>query len=409
MPKQVPDEATLKGRIATRLSRLAQLMPRIDDDPPGRRLASWPRRIDQLADDLLLLRPLDPLAALRGLGLLGDTMVELNNSYEESSGLEVILAKQEALWELYPSFQAALAQGDALGLADRVFALVTEGNLLDDDIPQSLLDALGREGRKTVALRLASYKRTKAGVSWIYTGFVTKILLAEPDVEDTLGLITQLGLEEKVSATMVVERLLSQGVAGPEFLTWVRRLLHKAVHERDNTDSLIRHCVEACEARGQPDVAQIIRREAFPILFDVGLLRDWLDRLPLLQRQPEEARALREVAKLECRSSAMLFLLEWPDVNAAVQLVMQHHDEMVGQSCATFNKAARLIEATAPKAAMLLYRRGALCEYSTGVALVDEEPYLDRCAALWARYWDGSYESHAKFMDRLAYKRNPWR
>ncbi len=46
---------------------------------------------------------------------------------------------------------------------------------------------------------------------------------------------------------------------------------------------------------------------------------------------------------------------------------------------------------------MLLYRRGAFCVFSTGIRLLDWKPRIDRCAALWARYPDGAYDSHAEF------------
>ena len=121
-------------------------------------------------------------------------------------------------------------------------------------------------------------------------------------------------------------------------------------------------------------MAQAIRRDALPVVLDVDMQREWLERLPELQRELEEARALREVAGLEDKAAALLFLLAWPDLEAAERLVMEHHDAMVGQSCGTFNEAARRLEATAPRAAMLLYRRAAFCVFSTGPGLIDRKP-----------------------------------
>ena len=107
-------------------------------------------------------------------------------------------------------------------------------------------------------------------------------------------------------------------------------------------------------------------------------LREWLDRLPEPQRELEEARALRDVAGLEDKAGALLFLLGWPHPQVAARLVMEHHDAMVGQSCTTFNTAAMLLEDSAPLAAMLLYRRGAFCRFSTGLGLLDSKPQIAR-------------------------------
>ena len=88
-------------------------------------------------------------------------------------------------------------------------------------------------------------------------------------------------------------------------------------------------------------MAQTIRRDALPVVLDDDLLRNWLGRLPEPQRQAEEARALHEVTGLDDRAAALLFLLAWPDLVAAERLVMEHHDAIAGQSCGTFNDAAR--------------------------------------------------------------------
>ena len=156
-----------------------------------------------------------------------------------------------------------------------------------------------------------------------------------------------------------------------------------------------------CEAQGLADLAQEIRRASFEILLDMEQLRDWLQRLPAKRQAREKTRALRHVAAHPDRFRALLVLLEWPDLEAAVRLVMEHHDEMDRQSCTTFNKVARQLEDTAPGAAMLLYRRGAFCQFSVLTDWADSGPRLARCAELWDRHPDSVYESHAEFMDQL--------
>ena len=131
-------------------------------------------------------------------------------------------------------------------------------------------------------------------------------------------------------------------------------------------------------------------------------LRDWLDHVPAGRRAAEQASAMHQVACHGRRLDALLFLLEWPDLQAAARLAVEHHDAMAGENCAFFNRAARLLEDTSPLAAMLLYRRGAFCRFGTGIGLFDHAPQIDRCAELWARHPDARFESHARFLERLA-------
>ncbi len=406
MPRSASSKAALEARISKQLARLVRLVPVDDwnDEAPDLQLSSWPGWIDQLVADLVLLRPLDPLAALRGLAALNRVVGSLDGDFQD---IDEILDRQRDILPLFAAFRAELGNGDPQGVADLVVTLVTEDDLLDegDEIPKPLLDALGQEGRVAVTLRLADLRRSGFRPTVDLAWWMTEILLAEPKLEDALELITRLDLEEQVSATSVVRCFLEGRVVGPGFLDWVRRLLREPVGDMEDTLPVLMECVELCDAMSQPEMAQTIRREALPVVLDVAMLREWLDRLPELQRELDEARALREVAGVADKAAALLFLLKWPDLEAAERLVMEHHDEMVGQSCGTFNDAARLLEATAPRAAMLLYRRGAFCLFSTGVGLIDWKPRIDRCAALWARYPDTRYDSHAGFMDRLAQER----
>ena len=272
-------EPDLKERIAKQMARLARLVPadENDDETTNPRLGSWPGWIDRLAGDLALLRPLDPLAALRGLSALDDMIGELDGRFD---GIDAILASQKVMVAAYPSFQVALVDGGAPGLAERVITLVTENGLLDDEdpVPRQLLDALGREGRETVALRLAGWDRMASWTCWDRPRRVAEILLAEPDLEDMLTLIARLDLGEVVSASMVIERLLAEGVPSRELLAWVRRALHEPVLDRTETDLLVERCATRCEADGQPDLARQIRWEVFLVMHLAGA--DQVDRAP---------------------------------------------------------------------------------------------------------------------------------
>ncbi len=316
MPDQVSSKAVLQARIAKQLERIARLVPSEEDGDDcqcriaGTGLATRPGWIGKLVADLVLLRSLDPLAALRSLRALDDRLIEVRIW---ASDPEHILDNPDERRQLYLSCQAQLASGDAGGMPDRIVALVTGDRLLDDRdrIPRPLLDALGREGRTKAALHMADLARADPCMSGIWGRRMTEILLGEPKVEDALRLIAQLRLQDQASATLVVERLLVEKAVVPEFLAWVRKVLREPAWEGDGTDLLIRDCVRLCDAEERQDIAQSIRREASPVLRDLALLNEWLDRLPSSQRKLEKARAMREIAQLEHASAAMRLLLGW--------------------------------------------------------------------------------------------------
>ncbi len=428
MPRHPPGETTLKARIARQLARLARLMPddgRVTANP---RLASWPGWMDRLIDDLVQLSSHDPLEALRGLRSLDDR-VGTARSYEEGTEAEVeaILDRQDQACGRYHDFCLALLQTDPETLVERVFVLATEPGLLgcDEAFPQPLLDALGRGGREAVVRRLIeahdAESRTLPRDSWDWNPnwSVTELLLADPDVGHVLATIDRPGLRERVRPALVVRFLLRHRAFGAEFMAWMRRTIADITivesdlgfvdDEEEARLRVDREAVAVCEAQGLADLAQEIRHAGFEILLDTAQLRDWLERLPATRRVQEEAGALRHIAAYPDRARALLALLGWPDLEAAARLVIRHHDEMDGQSCRTFNKAARLLEPTAPRAAMLLYRRAAFNQFSVGMGLADGGPQLARCEGLWARHPDDSCESHAGFMSRLEHERDSWR
>ena len=428
MPRHPPSEATLKASIATQLARLARLVPddgRVTANP---HLASWPGWMDRLVDDLVQLSSHDPLEALRGLRSLDDR-VGMARSYEEATEaqVEAILDRQDRASGRYHDFCLALVQADPNTLVEQVFVLATEPGLLgcDEVFPQPLLDALGRGGREAVVRRLIEAHDTESRMSprdswgWNLNWSVTELLLADPDVGHVLATIDRLGLRARVRPAPVVRFLLRHRAFGEEFMIWMRRAIADITivendlgfvdDEEEARLRVDREAVAVCEAQGLADLAQEIRHTTFEILLDTAQLRDWLEHLPTTHRVQEEARALRHIAACPDRARALLALLEWPDLEAAARLVMRNHHAMDRQSCLTLNRAARLLEPAAPRAAMLLYRRAAFCQFSIGMGLADAGPQLARCAELWARHPDDSCESHAGFMGRLERERDSWR
>ena len=418
MPRHTSDEIVLKTRIAEQLARLAKLAPDLGS-LANPRVASWPGWIDQLASDLVLLSPLDPMEALRSLRTLDHRVTMLDSCHEGlAEEIEPTLDSQERARALQPDFHLALAQADRDTLVNRVFILLTEPGLLDQDdgFPQPLLEALGCNGRDSVVSRLVKAgdpaERKSSGLdrSCDWSWSVTELLLADPDVDHVLGEIERLGLIDQVCPASVVRFLLRHKAFDRDFMAWMRRAIsavrvpRNGEQEEEGEEGLWRpdrEGIAVCESEGLVGLAQEIRHASFEILLDVAQLHDWLERLPESRRPREKARALRHVCADPRRSQALLFLLGWPDLEAAARLVMEHHDEMNGQSCTTFNEAARQLEESAPVAAMLLYRRSAFNQFSDPMAWCDSRPQLDKCARLWALHPDSACISHEAFLGQL--------
>ncbi|MGI4797283.1 MAG: DUF6880 family protein [Janthinobacterium lividum] len=401
-----PDAIRLKARVKRQLDRLAKHVPDPDDEEVREEdlcLPSWPVWIDALVDDLTLLRSLDPWAALRELKRLCETIGGL-----DGMGLDVdnLFEKQDALKALSPSFQLALADGDPDDLAARVLLLVTTDEFLDFDLPLSvaLLRRLDRARRESLAVQLSRTTRDPGEPGPYLDGRAGEVLLAEPDIGDTFEALDRLGLRDRMPPELVLQRMLEEAERHAELLGWVRRFLAGYLNypgEEDSGRRLDRELAAACASRGHPELAQEIRRAGFYGLLDIDDARAWLERLPPAKRKAGKAEILRHVAADERRTHALLFLAAWPDLEAAARLVREHHEAMDEASCLSFSQVARRLEPIDPVAALLLFRRGAFCEFGSVVTMFDERADIRRCEALWIRHPADSIESHAAFVERL--------
>lgn len=400
------DAVRLKARIKRQLDHLARHVPDEDDERIRKEdvcLPSWPAWIDALVDDLTLLRLLDPWAALRGLKRLCETIGGL-----DGMGLDVdnLLERQDAVEALSPFFQLALADGGPDDLAARVLLLVTTDEFLSFDLPLSveLLRKLDRASREAMAVQLSQTRR-KADAPGPYLDWrAGEILLAEPDIGDTFEALDRLGQRDRMAPELVLQRMLEETEPHAELLGWVRRFLAEYVTypgEEDPGRRLDRELAAACDSRGHPELAQEIRRAGFHGLLDIDDARAWLERLPPAERKPGQAEALRLVAADERRTHALLFLAAWPDLEAAARLVREHHEAMDEASCLAFSQVARQLEPVDPVAALLLFRRGAFCEFGPVVTMFDERADIRRCEALWICYPADGIESHTAFVERL--------
>jgi uncharacterized Zn finger protein len=101
---------------------------------------------------------------------------------------------------------------------------------------------------------------------------------------------------------------------------------------------------------------------------------------------------------------ALAFLLDWPNLAAAAELVGARLGELDGGDYGTLNRATAALAGRYPQAATLLFRRMAdyILRRAAASQYQNAAGYVRECAALSSRLGaDAEVESHAAFMQRL--------
>ena len=209
-------------------------------------------------------------------------------------------------------------------------------------------------------------------------GLIALEEMKHPNSQDTIG---------------VAARLLEAGRA-KEALEWIRREKTgrlKYLATSDLADDLMpqdasapqRTSLEAkiLEALGEKESAQSLRWSAFEASLDPGTLREYVAALPdfeefaMLDRAFAHALASRHIYR------ALAFLMEWPRLDLAAKLVVEHRGEWDGSQYYMLPPMADTLQYDHPLAASVLYR-----------ALLDD---------ILARARSKAYTHAAKYLKKL--------
>ncbi|MFY8149316.1 MAG: DUF6880 family protein [Prochlorococcaceae cyanobacterium] len=221
------------------------------------------------------------------------------------------------------------------------------------------------------------------------------------DVDAFAGSFSPEDLRRPSVAAAVAERLMAAGRA------------EEALAVLDGVDQeglarlgamVRRPRIEALEALGRREEAQQQRWQGFLEDLDAGLLREYLRRLADFEDVEAEEQALDRALGHGNPRAALAFLLAWPDLRRAAELVLRQPDAWDGENFALYGKAAEQLEASHPLAATVLLR--ALITF----ALEESRPkryryaagHLRHCAALAPRieHWH-HLPTHQAFEDDL--------
>ena len=114
--------------------------------------------------------------------------------------------------------------------------------------------------------------------------------------------------------------------------------------------------IDTLDALGQADEAQSARWAKFERELDADYLRAHLKRLPDFDDEEAENRALDHVRHHEDFHQALNFLMDWPALGLAADLVLARHKELDGDQYWLLTPSAEALEQHSPLAATLILR-----------------------------------------------------
>jgi hypothetical protein len=162
--------------------------------------------------------------------------------------------------------------------------------------------------------------------------------------------------------------------------------------------------VEVLEALGRGGEAQEYRWTCFEQSLSVNHLRPYLKRLPDFDDIEAEERAMVHVLQYPSIHQALSFLINWPALDRAAELVLHRARGLDGDHYHLLTPAADALEGKHPLAATLLRR--ALIDFALEEARSSRYRHAARhlleCQSLAGSIEDyGPFETHEAYRDRL--------
>jgi len=355
----------------------------------SRAFVDW-RGVRALADDLDIQRRAiveivtraDPTEALDLLWRFMALAPSVFERCDDSNGA-VIGVFREACGDMGEI--ASKAKPDTTTLADRVFeALVVNDYGQFDELIRVLAPALGRAGLEHLKHRMidlsnrptakpAEEDRVKIG--WSSSGpiyademaersRVSAVRLALSEIADALGdvdaFIAQYDEDaRKVPkiAAQIARRLLSAGRAEEAWQTIAATEQRRRGSGWDWPDFEWEDArIDVLDALGRTEDAQAARWGCFERALSSTHLRAYLKRLPDFDDVEAEKRALDYAQRSSNLLQALSFLVSWPAVDRAANLVLQRADELDGDHYEILTQAAEALAGEHPLVATLVLR-----------------------------------------------------
>jgi hypothetical protein len=349
---------------------------------------------------------------------------------DDSSGLVITVFRQACrdLGEV-----ALTAKADPISLADRAFeALTTNSYGQFDELIRVLAPALGQPGLEHLKQRMIDLsnrpvtkpiERERVKIGWSSAGPIyedeieehsrvsrvrfalTEIADAQGDVDAFIAQHSEKARKVPRIAAEISRRLLS---AGRVQEAW--RAIEAAENPRRDSgwdwpdfeweDARI----EVLEALGRPDDAQAARWSCFERSLSSRHLREYLKRLPDFDDVTAEKKALDYAQGSRDMLQALSFLISWPALDRAADLVLKRSGELDGDHYEILTRAAEALAGKHPLAATVLLR--AMIDFSLRNGRSSRYRHAARhlldCSSLSSAIKDfGKFEPHDTYETRL--------
>ena len=324
------------------------------------------------------LTPLDPLAAAERLERFIRLAPKVLERVDDSSGRigQVFAASIANLADAW----AGTADRDARGLAQRVFDLVLWDQYgVCGDLIGASTSALGDDGMAELdalartALAEPS-KAVMAGASGWRRLTLERVLIETADARGDVDAFIAIQLargDDRADGLGIAQRLLDANRAD-DALTWLDRktgrpglrIITRADLEArpsapggaglDWERETLR--IRALEMTDRRDEAQQVRWRLFEHTLEPDLLRSYLRVLPDFEDDEALERAFALVSSHVSALMALAFLIRWPNLALAAELVMRRTEELDGRAYEVLTPAAEALAQDHPHAATTLNR-----------------------------------------------------
>jgi hypothetical protein len=324
---------------------------------------------------------------------------------------------------------AQATKPDPTQLADQVFGALTRNDYGQfDGLIQALQPALGATGlehlkQRMIALKAEPVRRPAAKdrkvIGWGSGGALYADEIAERSRVSTVRWVLQEIADAQGDVDAFIAQYDEQVRKVPNIAAGIalRLLAAGRVDEAWRTIEATEHRqaawpvfewddarIEVLDALGRGDEAQSARWLCFERSLSARHLRDYLNKLPDFNDVEAEDRALAYAERCDSAIQAVWFLVSWPSLDRAANVVIQRVKELDGNLYEILSPAAEALASKYPLAATLVLRT--MIDFSLAQARSSRyghaARHLRECvgfASVIADY--GAFETHDAYVNRL--------
>jgi hypothetical protein len=373
-----------------------------------------------------LVAPADPREAFDLMWrLAGCADAVLKRSDDRGGRLEAIFAG--AVQDLGPLAQAAVL--DPLDLAARAFEpLRNDSAGVFGDLVHVLAPQLREPGLSALKGRMAAWQaepvvtppqHERRVVGWGGGGAIYADRIDATQRRRVTQRVLQRIADAQGDVDGYIAQVSDQARASPVIAAEIARRLLKAGRPQEASEALDAvgsgdrnwmpaewdaARLETLDALGRAEAAQSLRWQRFVQKLEASYLRDYMRKLPDFEDFEAEQRGLTHALTFRDVHQALVFLVGWPDLQRANELVLSRTKELNGDLYEVLSPAADALQEKYPLAATLLRRAmiGFTLDEARASRYKHAARHLYECASHAGRIADfGTAPDHATYAKAL--------